>query len=263
MPFCSAGNSSYTDTELQAIYISQNSANPAIISVLESSPRTRNEDGFLTATSVSELVTRMISLNIIPMPPVSTRPGIAVSDAEKTAYQTKDSAFKRDSKSEFCFYFQRYNYIQNKFISLLSSTTPQTAEFNRYLTMATTIKRRLYDITYIIEGVKNRRDDATDTINAMLTEMKNELNITSSPSNVNIGSTGSSTGTSSSSSSSSSTSSSITTTTASEDVENIRREMMKYSKEKVRATDNLLSLYGFMNILAIGMLVYVYRSMEE
>ena len=103
MPFCSAGNSSYTDTELQAIYTSQNTANPAIVSVVQSNPRTRNEDGFLTADSVSELITRMISLNLIPMPPVSTTRGRAVSDSERSAYQAKDTAFKTDAKSEFCF----------------------------------------------------------------------------------------------------------------------------------------------------------------
>lgn len=251
MPFCSAGNSSYTDTELQAIYTSQNTANPTIISAVEGNPRTRNEDGYLISDSISEIITRMISLNLIPMPAVSTSPGRAITDAERTNYQTKDTSFKTNAINEFCFYIQRYKYIQNKLIILLNSPTPQTAEFNRYLDIATIIKRRLYDIIYIIEGVKNRRDDTNDSINSMLTNMKNELNLISSPSNTNIANNGSSISTT------------TATTTVGEDVENIRREMMKYSKEKVRATDNLLSLYGFMNILAIGMLVYVYRSMEE
>lgn len=252
MPFCSAGNSSYTDTELQSTYTSQNTANPAIISVIEGNPRTRNEDGFLTSTSVSELVTRMISLNLIPSPPVSTSPGRAITENENTTYKTKDTSFKTNAKSEFCFYFQRYTYIQNKLITLLNSPTPQTAEFNRYLNMATALKKRLYDITYIIEGVKNKRDDPTDTINTILTDMKNEVNIISSASNTNTDTINSSTSINT-----------TTTTTASEDVKNIRRQMMGYTKEKVRATENLLSLYSFMNIFAIGMLVYVYRSMEE
>lgn len=42
---------------------------------------------------------------------------------------------------------------------------------------------------------------------------------------------------------------------------NLYKEMMRYSREKVRATDNLLSLYSFLNIFAFGMLVYIYMSM--
>ena len=37
--------------------------------------------------------------------------------------------------------------------------------------------------------------------------------------------------------------------------------MVKYSQEKVRATDNLLSLYSALNVVAIGMLIYIYKSM--
>jgi hypothetical protein len=42
---------------------------------------------------------------------------------------------------------------------------------------------------------------------------------------------------------------------------NLYKEMMRFSREKVRATDNLLGLYSFLNIFALGMLVYIYMSM--
>ena len=41
---------------------------------------------------------------------------------------------------------------------------------------------------------------------------------------------------------------------------NIRKQMVKYTEEKAKYTDNLLSLYSFLNIVALGLLVYVYKA---
>ena len=48
---------------------------------------------------------------------------------------------------------------------------------------------------------------------------------------------------------------------ASSDATNIlNKEMVKYTEEKARYNNNLLKLYSFMNIVALGLLVYVYKS---
>jgi hypothetical protein len=263
MPFCSGASASYTDTELNAMYVPQSGGNPSIIATIEGNPRTRNEDGRLTSNSIAELVSRMISLNFIPVPPTSTRLGRAVTDAERTTFTTSDTIFKTNVRNEFCYYSQRYDYARNKMIEILNSRTPQTAEFGRYQSMAQILNRRLYDIANIVESIKNRRDDSSDTINALFTDMTNYLSTYRSSSNVNISGSTTSTSTSTSTSAPTSTTTTTTISDANTDVENIRKQMMAYTKEKVRATENLLSLYSFMNIFAIGMLVYVYRSMEE
>ena len=36
--------------------------------------------------------------------------------------------------------------------------------------------------------------------------------------------------------------------------------MVKYSEEKARHTDNLLKLYSFLNVVALGLLVYIYKA---
>ena len=36
--------------------------------------------------------------------------------------------------------------------------------------------------------------------------------------------------------------------------------MVKYTEEKARYTDNLLKMYSVLNIVALGLLVYVYKS---
>ena len=43
----------------------------------------------------------------------------------------------------------------------------------------------------------------------------------------------------------------------------IKKEMVKYTEEKARHSDNLLKLYGFLNIVVVGLLVYIYKASSE
>jgi len=40
----------------------------------------------------------------------------------------------------------------------------------------------------------------------------------------------------------------------------LRKDMLSYSEEKNRAATSLLALYGFLNLTAVGLLIYMYRS---
>ena len=40
----------------------------------------------------------------------------------------------------------------------------------------------------------------------------------------------------------------------------LRKDMLVYSEEKNRAATSLLALYGFLNLTAVGLLIYIYRS---
>ena len=43
----------------------------------------------------------------------------------------------------------------------------------------------------------------------------------------------------------------------------IKKQMVKYTEEKARRTDNLLKLYSVLNIVALGLLVYIYKAADE
>jgi hypothetical protein len=47
---------------------------------------------------------------------------------------------------------------------------------------------------------------------------------------------------------------------SSEAATKIRKEMVKYTEEKANYSDNLLKLYSFLNIITLGLLVYVYKA---
>lgn len=40
----------------------------------------------------------------------------------------------------------------------------------------------------------------------------------------------------------------------------LRKDMLDYSQEKNRSATSLLALYGFLNLTAVGLLIYIYRS---
>jgi CHAT domain-containing protein len=43
----------------------------------------------------------------------------------------------------------------------------------------------------------------------------------------------------------------------------IYKEMVSYTEEKARYTDNLLKVYSFLNIIAVGLLLYIYKAADE
>jgi flagellar hook-length control protein FliK len=40
----------------------------------------------------------------------------------------------------------------------------------------------------------------------------------------------------------------------------LNKQMVRYTEEKARYTDNLLKLYGFLNVVTLGLLLYVYKA---
>jgi peptidoglycan hydrolase CwlO-like protein len=40
----------------------------------------------------------------------------------------------------------------------------------------------------------------------------------------------------------------------------IKKDMVKYTEEKARNTNNLLKMYCFLNVVTLGLLVYVYKA---
>jgi hypothetical protein len=44
---------------------------------------------------------------------------------------------------------------------------------------------------------------------------------------------------------------------------NLYKEMVKFTTQKANYTNNMLALYSFLNITALGLLFYIYRSAAE
>lgn len=145
-------------------------------------------------------------------------------------------------KQEYCFYEMRYKYILKQLINKLKTNYNKNdkaaqAVMKTDLQIAQTLNQKLSDITIITAAIAQKLRTESSS-NSAVESVSNELNkkaaiLKKQGEIIN----------------------------SNEGAANLYKEMMRFTREKVRATDNLLSLYSFLNIFAFGMLVYIYMSM--
>jgi hypothetical protein len=150
-----------------------------------------------------------------------------------------------DMISEFCFYHARYTYAIQKVVDSLRKesspdalkTPPPRSVF--YLKHAQYLHQRLMDFIQTVQGITQALQKASQPVDpAMATfshdlqsqqgkleEQKKVIHSNQAP-------------------------------TA------LYKQMVRYSEEKTRRSDNLLHLYTFLNVVALGLLVYVYKAAE-
>ena len=222
-----------TDTELSASY--GDGVRVGVLPAVPNGASERDDKGKLLQTSVSTIITNMKSRGIIP------------SSTGLTAelFIQKQQVLIQNLQAEYCFYESRYTYaLQKLFTSIssgyLSGSTENKATVDSYLSKTKILNTRLNDLTQIMNGVTENMLVTSDSIaneiqqfNARIKVQKAKLDAQNK-----IIMTGD-------------------TTT------NIRKEMIKYTEEKAKYTDNLLNLYSFLNIVALGLLVYVYKAAEN
>ena len=149
--------------------------------------------------------------------------------------------FLQHIQEEYQFYSVRYHCALNKLFGLLSDES-QTSMDNeqKALQMTVILNHRLNDLTQIINEItkymlssstKMKMDISkfNDTIQQQQQKLESQNAL-------------------------------ISSTEASA---KIKKQMVKYTEEKTRRTDNLLKLYSVLNIVALGLLVYIYKAADE
>ena len=192
----------------------------------------REGNGMLTSTVVASIVQSLKQQSIIPV--------ASASDAD--SYPARLATLLKNIQAEYCWYDSRYKYTLDKLFNAirmgyLQNTQDTAGTIQKYLKYTQTLNRRLNDLTQVINGVSESLLDSTsqmekeiktfnDKIQAQRTNLQKQNDI-------------------------------ITSNEAST---KIKQEMVKYTEEKARNSDNLLKLYSFLNIVAVGLLVYVYKA---
>jgi len=202
-----------------------------------------NKD-MLDDTALTSIIDNITAAKIIPeIPANATR-------ADKDNFDEAQKKLKNNIKAEYEFYYCRYIYcLDNLFINIgLSATANYTNGTESYKNSINDTIQKYLDYT------KQYNQKLNDLIRII-----NKLNITISSNNTK-------------------TTQTLTTSDAELDkliaalkehndklsgkntVANLRKDMVKYTEEKGRYTDNLLKMYSVLNIVALGLLVYVYKS---
>jgi len=208
-----------------------------VLSRLSSSGSERDTNGMLKESEVTRIVELLINQKLIPSAPV---------DVEQTeAYLIKLNAFLVAVDMEYKFYDARYRYALGKLLPIIrqaySAPTEDTSTLIKlYLDYTQKLNRKVNDLTQLINAITDKLLHSSDSMQAQLSEFKKKLAIQRQnldKQNKII--------------------------TSSEAVTRLQKEMVKYSEEKSRYTDNLLKLYSFLNIVVLGLLFYVYRASGE
>jgi hypothetical protein len=232
MSICQSSQIS-TDSELNATF-----GDATNIGVLPGSPNPssdRDEKGKLTQSTLSTIVTNLKSSGKIP----------SSTGYTPEEFIQKQNAMIQSLQLEYCFYESRYKYALRKMFGgirsgYLNNTDDKKAVVERYLDSTKMLNLRLNDLTQIMNAITEYMLTTSDNIQDEIVKYNKQIQAQkeSLDKQNKIINTGDAT-------------------------TNIRKEMVKYTEEKAKYTDNLLKLYSFLNIVTLGLLVYIYKAADN
>lgn len=197
---------------------------------------TNRSNGLLTNTAITNhITTKLQANNILP------------KDNDVPAkYNEKMDKFIKYAKEEYTYYYERYKYALSVLFTKIidtyrieQSTTAVPAAVQTALDDVAAVNLKLNDILSVVQTVSTNMHNAAVATNTQVTEMMKTMleNKDRMEKQGNM----------------------IRSNQASS---NIQKEMVKYTEEKARYNDNLLKVYSFLNIVALGVLLYVYKAAE-
>jgi paraquat-inducible protein B len=232
MSFSCPSQTIATDTEMNAPY---RGTNPLLPSTTVDAAG-RDTSGLMTQASVNQIISTLKSNGTIPNP----------DQADPAAYLAKQSTLLTNAKSEYCFYESRYKYALDKLFTAIrenykTTSTNDTADvqtkINGLLEKTQKFNKNLNDliqimiaITDIMMTVNTSMDNEIDSYTRSLNEHQRRLQEQGNILNSN------------------------------QATMKLNKQMVEYTEEKSRYTDNLMKMYSVLNIVAVGLLIYVYKA---
>jgi hypothetical protein len=223
-----ATQTSFTQSELNAPY----SASPALLPSTVNGSSDREATGLLKDTVVSSIVTGHQGSGVIPTP--------MPSNPEQ--YIAKQQAFIANVKMEYCYYESRYKYALNQLFTAIARGYPSSnatiqSTVQTYLTMTQGFNQRLNDLTQIMNATVSVMMTTSSTVDREITQYNNQIQEKQKKLDEQN-----------------------RIITSNEAGMKIKKDMAKYTEEKARNANNLLKMYCFLNVVTLGLLVYVYKA---
>jgi hypothetical protein len=233
--FCgSLGNvPSFTTRELTARYISP-------LSILPDSMPQVNELGLVDPSWLDSYMITLKSQKKIPTPPELTAVKIAPfnkADAKDPMkkFIKQENEFVNSIKAEYCWYEKRYFSALDTFITALTATgTADTTAVDQSLRIVKELNQKLNLLIQITNRISKfnytTSQEYENTINSINNKLEKRGKEITEQSRI------------------------FNSESAKAD---IHKRMVEYTKEKNKANHNLLALYGVLNLVALGILIYV------
>jgi hypothetical protein len=245
MSFCDAGTfpTITSDTQANTTYTGK--------SVLDSAG-TRESSGLLSDSALTAIYNnlassgRLVSLEVYNknLDNDITKGTRENSQVMLNGLGQKEDLLMVDMKREFCYYYTRYKYSLNKlFDSIVSTSTGSTLtdaqknDIQNKLDKAKNFNQKLNDLVQINNFIAKKRAEEMGTQNQNINALNTEITTTFNKLQSN------------------------NALLKREDaVAELRKRMTEFSQEKNLSANNLLALYGFLNLVSSGLLFYIYRK---
>jgi len=202
----------------------------------------RDTNGILTDSSVTNVIG---SLGLC----VNVGSSFAFTSANITTCNRSDATFIAGVDKEYTYYYALYIYaIRNLTASIQCPTTAGTTygswtnatyAITNYTNAAIVLNTMVNDIIYIIDQVSQKRTTLdVPALTSKLNLIDQNLTVTSDALQEQRNKL----------------------TSGGQDKMVLMKEMESYSRQKAKYHNNMLMVYSFLNITALGLLFYVYRS---
>lgn len=163
----------------------------------------------------------------------------ACAIVHKTIVINDTSVFMTNVMTEYCYFNGLYTSALEHFLSMIANTSAPPDSLTTYSNVTIVLLGNLIDISTVVSYISGKMPEDANMqqvgrkMQQALQTLQSQLGmITSSAKNANLG---------------------VQTT--------LYKEMEKYSRQKADYTNHLLSFYSFLNLTALGMLFYIYRSL--
>ena len=195
-------------------------------------PTDRDGEGLLKTVMLTDWVRRLEGAGTLP----------DLKGVTPSVYTTKITAVLNAAKQEYCFYDSRYRAsLQYLFTAIRNAASNNTEEskqvINSRLQTTQALNRKVNDLIQIMNVITDKMMKSSTTLqteieqfNKRLREQRDKLEEQNKIIHSN------------------------------EAAMRLQKEMVKYSEEKARYSDNLLKMYSFLNVVALGLLFYVYKA---
>jgi len=158
-------------------------------------------------------------------------------------FATSAATLRKSLADEYCFYYKRYMYALQK-VLLLAATSGMNlatnADYKAKKQIAQDLNSKLNQLLQIMQGLVNARTASLQNYyggDTGVNQVNQDLDAARASLVKHMGKL------------------------QANDMEmNVKASMIDYTLEKNSSSRNLLAIYGFMNIVAVGMLFYLYKS---
>lgn len=238
MVFCSSNTETITETNYNTPY------NPAS-SCLPNSGTGFAISDFVTGTqniTPSTLSTHVVKLlaNKNAIAPATISPN---SLDPAAAFTTAAAGLRSSIQTEYCYYHVRYMWALNDVLTKALTVNPSDPMYINQKTNTTNLNSKLNQILQILQELTNSRSMSLNSYYGRDTGV-NQLNSTLEATRTSL------------------VTHSDQLKSASMEVD-VQSAMIDYTIEKNSSSRNLLAVYGFMNIVAVGLLFYLYRTSKN